>query len=1608
MRIKRITSMAVAMCMLLSMLTFPAHAAGECLQASKTSVKQGDTFTLKYVIPNSVSGVDAITIEIGFDKDKFEATSINYADISPLVRKTGHTITQANANGKFRGEWSSNAETFETATTAANLQLFEANFTVKETAAAGKADFIVNIVEVADETATDLKPAAGATKTGTTVTILKSPISDVSEITAKVDAPEKGMALDTVGTVDSSAPYSIEKVEWYEDPSFSTLVTDTSSAKPNQKYFAKVFLTAKTADGESFDASLCDKTTAEDYKIEFVDTSKLVLTKTFPATLGKTLTGLTVTTPPSKTAYVHGERFDTTGMVVKATYDDGTNNDAFTDYTVAYETSGKDYLCRGNTKVTLNAGSKSVDVTVPTVGAKELTVSDLTAVNREYKPGDKSVTLSGGKLNGVVPGEVVTLGTLPTATVGNDKVADNKAVTISSNLTITGTDAGNYTLTQPTGIMVNITRKDISGANITLGTQATYDGNEQGVAISKVTLDGADLTRDTDYTVKSGGKAINVGDTPLVIEGNGNYKGTASADWSLVAREVTLNWENTAGRIWNDGKAVTATVSNKVGSDDVKVTVTGGDATAVGPHTATATGLTGTKAGNYKLPSPDPTQFYTIDKATATGTCKADFEVRYSDTDAQTVAVANFNLPTGILNAKFKGTAGTKTDDNSIVASYGNDSFTLASSLTASNKGNTASWKVTIESDNYDDINATVNVKVIDKAIDTGTMTVMQAGCIYGDTLSDYVLSGKPTGAGTDTVLYTGMLRSGSSYSSSTAPTEAGTYQVKVECETSDTIYKATSANFTIAPKRISDATVTLSDTSLEYNGGAQTVNVTVEDGSTTLTKGTDYTVTGETNTNVGNYTVTVTGKGNYTDTATADWKITQKALTLAGATATGRSYDKNNKSVDISGVTFTDGTTLNKGTDYTVIGMMDDDNAGSNTVHVTVTLIGLAASNYTLTPNTIDTTVTIAQGTYGNQTASGSAKYGANGTVDLSGLIVAGGTATYTSHTNANNVLDDVPAMAPDGKTLNFAFKDVAANATKTETVKVTVTSTNYQPYEITVTLTVNDKTVPTVTAPTAIAGLEYNGSEQVLIAAGSTTGGTLKYSLTSGSGYDTALPKGKNATSYTVYYKVEGNTEYADVAENSITVNIGKKAVTVAPKAVSITKGSTIPTFELVYTGLVSGESLMPTPDPIFTCYETGTTSVSTSTAAGSYTITWTNMAGTTFTDDANYAVTTKATANLTISNPSSSGGGGSSSGGGGGSSSGGGGGSSAATPSVSDKAAKELKNAKEGSTVTIDMKGETKLPASVTKEIAGKDVTVELDMGGGMVWSFNGLDVPKGGVRLDLGVKTGTKTIPDKVINALTGETTTIQLQLNHNGPFGMSLKLSVDLGKKHNGLYANLYFYNPKSSALEFRSAGMISGGKASWAFDHASDYAIVIDKESHEPMTFTDVPDSAYYAEAVNWAVAKKITGGIGNKLFAPNDPCTRAQIVTFLWRAAGSPAPKSMSSFADVAEDAYYAKAVAWAVENGITGGTGDGKFSPDATCTRAQSVTFLYRAAGSPAVSGSAEFGDVATNAYYADAVAWAAKNGITGGIGGGLFGSGNDCTRGQIVTFLYRAFNK
>ena len=171
------------------------------------------------------------------------------------------------------------------------------------------------------------------------------------------------------------------------------------------------------------------------------------------------------------------------------------------------------------------------------------------------------------------------------------------------------------------------------------------------------------------------------------------------------------------------------------------------------------------------------------------------------------------------------------------------------------------------------------------------------------------------------------------------------------------------------------------------------------------------------------------------------------------------------------------------------------------------------------------------------------------------------------------------------------------------------------------------------------------------------------------------------------------------------------------------------------------------------------------------------------------------------------------------------------------------------------------------------------------------------------------------------------------------------------------------------------------------------------------INFRDVKQSDYYYDAVKWAVEKGITEGTGANIFSPNASCTRAQMVAFLWRAAGSPAPKSAANpFKDVGANDYYYAAVLWAVENGITSGTGADTFAPDATVDRGQTVTFLHRAAGSP-LAGNSGFSDVSDGAYYAKAVAWAAENGITGGTGNGKFSPNADCTRGQIVTLLYRA---
>lgn len=210
----------------------------------------------------------------------------------------------------------------------------------------------------------------------------------------------------------------------------------------------------------------------------------------------------------------------------------------------------------------------------------------------------------------------------------------------------------------------------------------------------------------------------------------------------------------------------------------------------------------------------------------------------------------------------------------------------------------------------------------------------------------------------------------------------------------------------------------------------------------------------------------------------------------------------------------------------------------------------------------------------------------------------------------------------------------------------------------------------------------------------------------------------------------------------------------------------------------------------------------------------------------------------------------------------------------------------------------------------------------------------------------------------------------------------------------------------SGEITIRAQKHSSGG-------HTSSHSVTDGKpENPDPSAddnpplpfFVDVQAGDYFYDAVLWATKKGITSGTDALRFSPGAPCTRAQIVTFLWRAAGSPEPKQAHRFTDVSLNSYYAKAVAWAVGNGITGGTSGTAFSPDVACTRAQAAAFLWREAGSPEPKNAASFTDVATDNYYAKAVAWAMENGITDGMSGTTFSPDAYCTRAQIVTFLYR----
>lgn len=338
-------------------------------------------------------------------------------------------------------------------------------------------------------------------------------------------------------------------------------------------------------------------------------------------------------------------------------------------------------------------------------------------------------------------------------------------------------------------------------------------------------------------------------------------------------------------------------------------------------------------------------------------------------------------------------------------------------------------------------------------------------------------------------------------------------------------------------------------------------------------------------------------------------------------------------------------------------------------------------------------------------------------------------------------------------------------------------------------------------------------------------------------------------------------------------------------------------------------------------------------------------------------------------------------------------------------------EIGGAEDGDTITVDMNGETEVPGEIFEEVAGKDVTVEFDMGGGVSWTVNGEDVPTNTdfSDLNLGVDMDTSGISVDVINTITGEHGSVQVSLDHDGEFGFALTLTAPLGRENAGYWANLYHYDEDAKTLNYETSALIDGdGSAALRMTHASQYAIVIDDKSHD-LPFTDVAQGAWYESAVGYAYTHDIMEGTSDTTFVPDKSLTRAEAVQVLYNLEGQPTVSNRSTFPDLVHD-WYKPAIAWAEQTGVVDGYEDGTFRPDQPVTRQEFAQMLYNYAKYKDYDLTAE-GDLSTfpdgnkvQEWAVPAMSWANGNQLINGHDDGTLEPGGTATRAQAASILTR----
>ncbi|WP_125116614.1 beta strand repeat-containing protein [Agathobaculum sp. Marseille-P7918] len=802
-----------------------------------------------------------------------------------------------------------------------------------------------------------------------------------------------------------------------------------------------------------------------------------------------------------------------------------------------------------------------------------------------------------------------------------------------------------------------------------------------------------------------------------------------------------------------------------------------------------------------------------------------------------------------------------------------------------------------------------------------------------------------------------------------------------------------TTQAWSIGGASIAGATVTLSPESFTYDGNSHTPTVTVKLGDKTLTENTDYTVTydGDT-TNAGEVTVTVTGTGNYSGEAnqTPSYTINkadQAALTITSTSdATyGQDYTLTTSGGSGSGavtITVSNGTGAATVSGYT----LTPTKAGT----VTVTAVKAGDNNYN-DGTSVSATITINKGTYdGTTTATGTVLANWPGEVELPGLPDG---ASYGEPSS-----NDVTGMSITGGVLHYTGgSGIVKDQTYTVTVPV-AGATNYNDYQITVTLTGTDKKVLTITGVTAQNGT-YNGQTQAgYTGTPSAQGYTGDFTVT----YNTTDGKAPtNAGNYAVTIAIpDSDPQY--VGSIVLEFAIAKKPLTVSAPSASVYVGDNAPELALTYTGLVDGESVTPSEAPAFTITKSDDTEIALADAvktAGTYTITWSNADGTTFTGADNYDITLKNTGTLTVTVRSS---------GGGGSSSGSGNktetttnpdGSTTTTVTSSNGTVTETTKFPDGSKEVVETKKDGTVTTTTTDTAGNKTQVVENTDGSSKTTVDNKDGSGSVTVVDENGQVVSEATLSQSAVAAAQekGEAVTLPMPevpvttdrenaptVTVDLPSGTSAKVEIPVADVTPGTVAVIVKADGTEEVI--KTSLTTENGVAVTLSD--GDTVKVVDNSK----TFDDVSDNYWGAEAVAFASSRELFAGTSATTFAPDTAMTRAMIVTVLARFEGVDTTTGST---------WYEAGQQWAVQNGVSDGT-----NMDQGLSREQLATMLWRYAGSPSVSNSLSgYTDAGTVSSYAQqAMAWCVEQGIIGGTTTTTLSPQGPATRAQVATILMR----